>query len=432
MIAMSLANQLSSPFSYIALGVGPKPLVKPIPIEGTAAALTSYWDASNSNQTVDDGVWLFEVDTGLVKKGDGVTAYASLPYVAGGIQWESEVLKTKTKLDFEAVRIPVSAASAVEEGGKAVIALSGQLPAAQRFEFSEIGVFSAEKNGLLTTEPPRMIYTFSSTENWKWHEGLSLNDIRMVSSISSNDVDISLINPATGNPEPLFVSASNSVFFVQGRKNQRARVYLDALMVPGNLSTINTASAEWTATNQNHLFCSAARFSLSKARPDDVLSLAFSVANNEWQNVSTNPPVSVQIMIKMLDADNAGEYAKLQIDLENGVANPQITPDPSTTLIEDNGYFVAQVPISDLATSAGWVGSKIDDVEVYVQVEPDVGLAAEDYCVIVDALRFDSNNDNNPTYGLTAYSVVQNTFGEAEIKESGAESMVEFKVVLGE
>ena len=110
-VARALAGQLDSAFSYIALGVGAKPSTPPSVTVRTAAEWTSL------NPTLASGEWGMESDTKYVKKGNGSTAWNSLGYIGSGIQYEDSSLKNKTKLDFEALRIPISGASVLYEGG---------------------------------------------------------------------------------------------------------------------------------------------------------------------------------------------------------------------------------------------------------------------------------------------------------------------------
>ena len=428
LIARALSNQLQSPFSYIALGVGPKPLYPPSVIEETASVLTSAY--GGSPDYLADGAWAYETDTGLVKQGDGVTAYASLPYISSGIEWESYEYLDKTRLDFEALRIPVSGSSVVYEGGQTKVVLTGSLPSTQRFEFSEIGIFSAEKNALLTTEPSKMIYTFSASEGWEYHSDLSVSKVRYLGSISENNTDITLVNPETSVEEPAFIGADNSIFYFENRKNQRLRVYQDALVIPGNMSTINTTGDEWDATDENHVHVVGIPVTLSKARPDDVISLSFSIMNNINSEIATAPAVAVDIMVVFKNTELSTTYAKFQAHIEDGTSDDSVIPNPASTSFTDNGYFVVSIPKSGLITSPDWIGDDISVAQVYVQVTPDASKNPEDYSVAIDAIRFDSNNDNNPTYGMSAYSVVQNASASTELKEYGTETQIEYKIVL--
>ncbi len=65
-----------------------------------------------------------------------------------------------------------------------------------------------------------------------------------------------------------------------------------------------------------------------------------------------------------------------------------------------------------------------------MEVDEGTGQTAADYYVAVDAIRFDSTDDNNPTYGLTAYSVIQNESASTEVKDLDTEAQIEYKISL--
>lgn len=373
LIARALAGQTASPFSYIAMGVGPQPTV---------------------------------------------------------VQTEPASFKTKTSLDFEAFRVPVSNASIVYEGGLTKVALTASLPSAQRYEFSEVGVFSSEFNSLLTTEAPRMIYTFSFTEGWKYHTGTSVTDIPYVGSVSDNGLDI---NAVPNDDKAVFLSADDSIFFTEDRKNQNMRIYQDAPVIAGDMSTIAIdetppIDTEWTLGG-DHIHVTAIPINLTKARQDDELKVAFSVMNKTYADIATLSAEEVRIVIVFKDSDDSSLYAKMQVKVskgEVGVAN-QV---PEDTDFSANGYYVVKCPIKDLVTSPTFSWENITVAQIYVEVEPAPPKTSADYYVAIDAIRFDSQNDNNPTYGLAAYSVIQNASASTEVKNAQTESQLEYKIVL--
>lgn len=432
-IARSLAGQISSPFSYIALGVGAKPELPVTVLEKTAATWIS------DNTVLGDGIWGLETDTNLVKLGNGSTAWNSLGYIANGIQYESQDIVTKTKLDFEAFRVPVSGSSVIFESGKTKIVLTASLPSAQRYEFSEIGVFSSEFNSILTTEAPRMLYTFSASEGWEYHSGSSIIAVPYAGSISENGIDISVPN----DDKTVFIASDSSVFFTENRNNQRMRVYQDALILRGDLSTIDIdvtppIDAEWTVSG-DHVHVTGIPINLTKARSDDELKISFAVLNKVYADISSYPADAVRIVVNFMQSESqyydalgnpiATEYAKMQIQVNDGEVdvNNQI---PSTTDFTNNGYYSVTVPIESLVTSANFSWENITVAQVFVEVDPAAGKANTDYYVAIDAIRFDSNNDNNPAYGMSAYSVVQNSSASTEIKELQTETQLEYKIVL--
>lgn len=366
LIARSLAGQMASPFSYIAMGVGPEPTV---------------------------------------------------------VQAESASLKTKTMMDFEAFRIPVSGASLIYEGGLTKIALTGTLPSAQRFEFSEVGIFSSEFNPLLTTEAPRMLYAFTSTEGWKYHTGASVTDVAYVGSVSDNGLDI---NAVPGSAKAVFLSADDSIFLTANRKKQNSRVYQDSLLIDGSMSTIDEVT--W-ALGGDHLHVTAVPINLTKARQDDEIKIAFSVLNKTYTDIAALSADEVRIVVVFKDSDDSSLYAKMQVRVTAGATgvSGQV---PDETDFVNNGYYVVKVPVSDLVTSPTFSWENVTVAQVYVEVTPAATRAASDYYVCVDAIRFDSNNDNNPAYGLAAYSVVQNAAASTEVKNAQTESQLEYKIVL--
>ena len=57
-------------------------------------------------------------------------------------------IPTKKRMDFEMTRVPVSSRGFVEENGVTKVALIAQLPTENRYEISEVGLWSAANNSL--------------------------------------------------------------------------------------------------------------------------------------------------------------------------------------------------------------------------------------------------------------------------------------------
>lgn len=426
LVARALANQIPSAFSYIALGVGAQPQVPVTVIEDTVAQLTTDYDGTPTY--LGDGVWAYESDTGLAKLGDGVTAYASLPYEANGIQYETEEIKNKTKMNFEAFRVPVSGSSVLYEGGKTKIALSATLPSAQRYEFSEIGVFSAESNSLLNTEPPRMIYTFSDSEGWEFHDESTISDVGYAGSVSSNGFDVDALADLDVNEQAFFISADNEIFFTANRKNQRMRIYQDALLVRGDTSTIDDALDVWDVTG-NHVHVTGNLVDLTKARPDDELKIALAVMNSNYNYIdAAGVADEVRVAIRFMSSEDSTAHATAQVRITQGETYDNQFPEEVD--FENNGYYVVSFNKKSLKYTESFSWENVTVAQVFVEVEPGTGQTSADYYVAVDAIRFDSNNENNPSYGMVAYSEIRNALGTTEVKGSQTESQIEYKILL--
>jgi hypothetical protein len=59
------------------------------------------------------------------------------------------------------------------------------------------------------------------------------------------------------------------------------------------------------------------------------------------------------------------------------------------------------------------------------------GSASDQYYVALDALRLENVSSVNPLYGLTGYSVVQNTNAETVTKLPNTSNYVEFRFSIG-
>jgi hypothetical protein len=82
---------------------------------------------------------------------------AALPYYAD-----------KTSLDFEMFRVPIISRGFVNEDGQSKIVLTAELPTTERYEITEVGVYSAASNPTAGVTDSRGLYIFSDSEDWKY------------------------------------------------------------------------------------------------------------------------------------------------------------------------------------------------------------------------------------------------------------------------
>jgi hypothetical protein len=75
--------------------------------------------------------------------------------------------------------------------------------------------------------------------------------------------------------------------------------------------------------------------------------------------------------------------------------------------------------------------SQVYSVQVYASVQDGSNNTLPDYSIILDAIRFDNVSNNNPLYGLTAYTVVKNSSAMPLIKNLNSSNLIEFRIPLG-
>ena len=156
-------------------------------------------------------------------------AYASYLAVGCGpipLQTEdvADNFATKESLDFEMFRVPISSRGFVNENGIDKIVLTAELPTEERYEITEVGLYSAGSNPSAGAQDSKTVFAFTQGENWEYHTASAAIAIPIVSvPLDPNDDDI--IN-ATGTENGVFqTNADNSIFYNTDRvaRYERAR-----------------------------------------------------------------------------------------------------------------------------------------------------------------------------------------------------------------
>jgi hypothetical protein len=89
-------------------------------------------------------------------------------------------LQVKEVMDFEMARVPIISRGFVNDTGEIKIALTAELPVENRYDMTEIGLWSAGSNVLASGFDSKIIFTFN--ESWEKH-GLSIEQIPTLDTI---------------------------------------------------------------------------------------------------------------------------------------------------------------------------------------------------------------------------------------------------------
>jgi len=87
------------------------------------------------------------------------------PIISDGVLGD---YSNKTSLDFEMFRVPIISRGFVDEGGVSKVVLTAELPTEERYEITEVGIFSAASNPAAGSFDSKNIYSFSELESWKY------------------------------------------------------------------------------------------------------------------------------------------------------------------------------------------------------------------------------------------------------------------------
>lgn len=343
-------------------------------------------------------------------------------------------LALKNELDFEVLRVPISSRGYVyDEDGTVNVVFVGELPSEQRYEFSEIGVFSAKANPVAGSFGSRMIYTFSESENWEYHDqdssvGLITYLTPLYGEQSENIID---------KPDVAFRTGSNNALFagsdVRIDRQERPRFLDKTLIVRGDMSTL-----EYTGDNllpkandelnhySSHIHLTGSTPNLNRNPPSDELRIAFSVLNKLDVQANTIDNVKILVEFASTDAVDPDNYARMEIELLKENYN-----------FNANRYFMIKKTLGELKKSSGFTWSNVNVVKVYASIYEtpenveDDPVLSDNFYISFDGLRFENLTSTTPLYGLSGYSIVRNEDKRTIVKEPNSSNLLEFRFGLG-
>lgn len=364
-------------------------------------------------------------------------------------------------LEFEAFRAPITSRGYVTDviSGTQVssVVLTAELPTEQRYGITEVGIYSAEKNPVAIFNDSKLLYNFTNSENWEYHNNLgsaSLGDtiydasklipvtaspglIKQVwpTPYSGTSVDpsssIYINNPVdtgfSSKAYPFRTVASHAAFVYLPRvaRLETCRVLDGITVIPGDMSylqkvnnVISVKPTDALGYYGSHIHLSGISLDLDRNSPSDEIKLAFSVINKNADTLTTPGLVRILVEFSSDDVISSGNYARFQAE---------------TTVTDSNRYQVVTQKLSGLAKTTGFAWSAVNVVKVYVSVlDESTSLPTSKYFVCLDAIRFDNVTSASPVYGLTGYTVIRsNTSTPAVIvKDANTSNSVEFRFGL--
>jgi len=402
-------------------------------------------------------------------------------------------LSQKEFLDFEMARIPITSRGFVRENGETKISLTAELPTENRYEITEIGLWSSGSNTLARQFDSRMIFNFK--EGWQAHN-VSVLTIPIKSALGTG-VDIE-----DGGDRVFIANNGDKVLKTQDRlaRKEGPRFLDRSIFMRGDSSRIdsddvsitsassNGSVVTYLATNDfdegdvvtvagssNNLFnvvaatvTSATSSSFTIAR--NISSVETSIGGAAWRSgswtpqeelddfVSThihlapisfninrnNPADELALAVSVIDKKSDGssgtpdfvkiilQFFRNEIDQNLGFAIAELYIDSSE--LTNNMYKVFRFPISSLITSPDFTSSEISIARifaaVYVEDNGDF-VTSENHYVALDGFRLDNITTQNPLYKMVGYSPTITQDGYPILKLQNTSNYVEFRFGLG-
>ena len=334
---------------------------------------------------------------------------------------------TKTNLDFEMLRVPISSRGFINENGLDKIVLTAELPTEERYEISEVGIYSAGSNPSAGAYDSKTIFAFTQPENWQYHTSESAVAIDTILT----PVDAPLYDNVISVTNPVFqINADNQIFFKPPRisRYERPRFLNNVILIRGDDSDITINEESGPTQNSfviepgsNHIHLTGANVDFTRNSPIDELRLAFSLINKDGPSSET--PEYVRILVEFASNETeSAEYARFEVEIVDDSSGGSYD-------FSSERYFVVSKQLQELRTSENFTWNAVEVVKIYACVI-NGGIPSDDYYVALDAMRLENIATVNPLYGLTGYSVIQNSDSSTIIKNPNTNNYIEFRFTL--
>ena len=349
-----------------------------------------------------------------------VPSYASYISFGCGAEPGATPDPTKTSMDFEMLRVPISSRSVLVEKdvsdptdpGYNKISFAGEIPLEDQYIITEVAVWSDGKDSTKTSDS-RVLFAFTNDENWRISSGNTTEEIVFYSDPISGVLDPINEEGAIGIDDEIFAVDADNLTLLSGGRDPKdgARFLNKTIMVRGDAET-----------SGKKIFIDGRSLSLTGS-PLDKLKFAFALYPKDPANLT---PLPTELSFTMTfksdpNIDSNIDFTDPNVEVPNGVAIWRHTMDAANTP-QPSRYNVVSTPIKDILVSSQ---SPIPTNLRYVEIEFDA--FDENWYAGIDAIRFDSEITTNPLYVMSGYTVVSQ---DALIKKANTNAYAEFRFGL--
>jgi len=335
----------------------------------------------------------------------------------------------KESLDFEMFRVPIISRGFVNEDGVSKVVLTAELPTEDRYEITEVGIFSAGSNPTAGSFDSRNIYSFADTDNWLYQpSGSSAISIPVQYQPLDGDSENGIINQEANVFQ---TNADNRVFTQSDRvaRNERCRFLNNIIAIVGDDSTLTTGVDGKIQINpsSHYIRLNQTSVDFTKNSPLDQLRLAFSVVNKVSNSLTVPDNVKILLEFSHSGPDSSQEYARLEVNIDDQsyVAGTALNKVNFST----NRYIVSSKTLKDLNKTSNFDWREVSVAKIYACVTENE-TPSDLFYVCLDGLRLENITSTNSLYGLTGYSVIKNIESRPIIKSANTTNYIEFRFAL--
>jgi hypothetical protein len=336
----------------------------------------------------------------------------------------------KKSLDFEMFRVPIISRGFVNEDGIDKIVLTAELPTEERYEITEVGIFSAASNPVAGSFDSRNIYSFADTDNWLYQPfGSPAIDIPVryepLDGTSENGIINQTVNVFATNADNRIFTQSDRVL-----RNERCRFLNNIIAIVGNDSTLtrNSLGKIEVGNGSKYIRLNETTVDFTKNSPLDELRFAFSVVNKVANSNTVPDNVKILLEFSHTGLNSSQEYARFEIDIDDSGYSAGTAEE--TINFASNRYVVAKKALKDLNKTDNFDWREVSVAKIYACVT-EAGSPSDLFYVCLDGLRLENITSTNSLYGLTGYSVIKSVGAKPIIKSANTTNYIEFRFALG-
>jgi hypothetical protein len=342
---------------------------------------------------------------------------------------ELNSMKNKESLNFEMFRVPIISRGFVNEEGLSKVVLTAEMPTEERYEITEVGIFSAGSNPVAGSFDSRVVYSFAETDNWLYSiDGESPLEIPIQYGPLDGDQNNGNINQES---KVFSTNADNRIFTDEDRvaRNERCRFLNNIIAMRGDTSTLEYSpqNSLFALVGSDYITLDPTSVDFTKNSPSDELRLAFSVVNRVTNQNAVPDNVKIMLEFSHTGAGGFTQYAKFVVDIDD--VGYESGSSANTHDFTNNRYIVVKKSFQELDKTLGFKWSNASTAKIYAYITKD-GLPSDSFYVCLDALRVENTTSTNSLYGLTGYSVIKNINARPVIKSSNTTNYIEFRFVL--
>jgi hypothetical protein len=336
----------------------------------------------------------------------------------------------KNSLDFEMFRVPIISRGFVNEDGIDKVVLTAELPTEERYEITEIGIFSAASNPVAGSFDSRNIYSFADTDNWLYQPfGSPAIEIPSVYAPLDGESDNGIINQTANVFE---TNADNRIFTNPERvaRNERCRFLNNIIAIVGNASTLtrNSLGKIDASLESKYIRLNETTVDFTKNSPLDELRLAFSVVSKSPSANTVPDNVKILLEFSYTGLNSTQEYARFEVDIDDLGYTDGTSSDKRN--LATNRYLVVNKALKDLNKTDNFDWREVSVAKIYACVT-EAGIPSDLFYVCLDGLRLENITSTNSLYGLTGYSVIKSVGSRPIIKLANTTNYIEFRFTIG-